>query len=374
MISRRPSALFVAVLIATLLAVAACTEPVAPPLVVDSDDFRAARRVAAITATNLGVLPGDNQSLAWGVNRLGQAVGQSTGANRTRAFLWQSGAMTDITPSDYDGAAYAINNASPTAQATGSLTGSFDVPGSSQTRAIRWTLTATPTFQELDLAPSYGRGINDHGTVVGGVCCDPGGDWVVAIWTAPFVRETIAPLTGYTYSTASDINNAGDVVGESHSYSGPGSPEYRAWIRRAGGSMVALPPLPGEASSRALALSEPNVNGEIFVAGLSETATSQSAVRWTVSSEGVIIQYVGTSGWADGAHNDGHVAGTTLGRKQYAFLWRNGQIEKLPPVKGGSSSAVRGMDRGGAPGDAILVAGETRVSNWPRATIWTIAD
>src|SRR5689334_18517830 len=46
----------------------------------------------ACQIVNLGTLPGQGDSLASDVNSLGQVVGVSG----NRAFLWQSGAMTDI--------------------------------------------------------------------------------------------------------------------------------------------------------------------------------------------------------------------------------------------------------------------------------------
>lgn len=359
-----------------LLTVAACSEPVEPTLVADSDDFRAAKPVAGITATNLGVLPGDNQSVAFGVNNFGQVVGQSANGNTgvVRAFLWQSGAMTDITPSGYESASYAISNASP-AKAVG-----FRWAAGGSNQAIRWTLTSPATIDVLETDASNAYGINDAGAVVGTVCSPCAGAsplWYGAIWNPPDSRVLIEPLAGYTNAFASDINNAGYVVGASYGVAG-GTDTYRGYIRLPGGSLVELAPLPGHSSSDAFALSEPNADGEIFVAGRSRTGTSESsAVRWTVSSAGAVIatQDVATSGWADGAHNAGHVAGTTLGRKQYAFLWRNGQLQKLPAVKRSSASAARGMNRGDAlGGGTIYVAGESRVSTWPHATLWTITE
>lgn len=45
---------------------------------------------------DLGTLPGDRLSLAFGVNDRGQVVGESIGSNGRRAFLWQRGVMTDL--------------------------------------------------------------------------------------------------------------------------------------------------------------------------------------------------------------------------------------------------------------------------------------
>jgi probable HAF family extracellular repeat protein len=47
--------------------------------------------------TDLGTLPGDFASFAFGINDQSQVVGQSCDVNfNCRAFLWQSGVMTDL--------------------------------------------------------------------------------------------------------------------------------------------------------------------------------------------------------------------------------------------------------------------------------------
>ena len=49
------------------------------------------------TMTDLGVLPGDVNSTAFGINNKGQVVGQSCDAsNNCRAFIWQKGSMIDL--------------------------------------------------------------------------------------------------------------------------------------------------------------------------------------------------------------------------------------------------------------------------------------
>jgi probable HAF family extracellular repeat protein len=46
---------------------------------------------------DIGTLPGDYYSVGYGINNLGQIVGQSCDANyNCRAFLWQNGKMTDL--------------------------------------------------------------------------------------------------------------------------------------------------------------------------------------------------------------------------------------------------------------------------------------
>ena len=47
--------------------------------------------------TDLGTLPGDALSIAWGINEEGWIVGQSIASTgSSRAFLWRNGVMTDL--------------------------------------------------------------------------------------------------------------------------------------------------------------------------------------------------------------------------------------------------------------------------------------
>src|SRR5207253_6486521 len=47
--------------------------------------------------TDLGTLPGDYLSVAWGIGDSGQVLGQSCDVNfNCRGFIWQDGVMTDV--------------------------------------------------------------------------------------------------------------------------------------------------------------------------------------------------------------------------------------------------------------------------------------
>jgi probable HAF family extracellular repeat protein len=48
------------------------------------------------TMRDLGLLPGDTDSIAFGLNDKGQVVGGSATQSSARAFLWQNGMMTDL--------------------------------------------------------------------------------------------------------------------------------------------------------------------------------------------------------------------------------------------------------------------------------------
>jgi probable HAF family extracellular repeat protein len=58
---------------------------------------------------DLGVLPGDQNSLAYGINDQGQVVGQSIdAAGNSRAFIWQNGTMTDLNTLTAPGSPYLL--------------------------------------------------------------------------------------------------------------------------------------------------------------------------------------------------------------------------------------------------------------------------
>jgi probable HAF family extracellular repeat protein len=48
------------------------------------------------TMSDLGTLPGDTNSYAYGINDKGQVVGDSCAASSCRGFIWQNGSMTDL--------------------------------------------------------------------------------------------------------------------------------------------------------------------------------------------------------------------------------------------------------------------------------------
>jgi probable HAF family extracellular repeat protein len=59
--------------------------------------------------TDLGTLPGDYFSFAWGINNKGQVIAQSCDINfNCRATLWQHGVMTDLNALTPPGSLYLV--------------------------------------------------------------------------------------------------------------------------------------------------------------------------------------------------------------------------------------------------------------------------
>jgi probable HAF family extracellular repeat protein len=318
---------------------------------------------------DLGVLPGDNQTSAFGVNDAGGVVGQSAdGSGNIRAFYW-NGTMQALTTPGSRGAAYAISSG-----ATEYAVGYENLPGQEH-RAVVWTLPSLVPAA-LDAAGSNALGVNDAGAVVGTYCFSgcggSGAVWHGVIWVVGTSGRTdIPPLSGYGYAYATDINNQGLAVGGSY---GPGIADEGGYLRLAGGGLIPLPPLPGYSNSAGFAVSDVAA-GQVFVVGRSSDAegSTERATQWTVNAtSGTIVATVALEQrWAEGVNLAGDVAGTGGSPSNpAASLFTNGSYLALKAPKGASGSVARGMARGaGSPG---YVVGETSVKRWPRALRWVI--
>ena len=174
---------------------------------------------------DLGVLPGDTGSEAWGLNKNDEVVGYSSGPNGIEAVLWESNGsiqrLGQLAAGDYS-RAYAIN---------------------------------------------------DIGDVVGTSGQD--GSLRAFLWTRNSQMEDLGALEGYTQSFATGINNAGRVVGYSRGALGD---HAFLWSKATG--MQGLPQLSGGEYARALAINEP---GDIV--GVSDSPVGNRAVLWTRQGE-----------------------------------------------------------------------------------------
>lgn len=288
--------------------------------------------------TDLGTLGGQG-SYAFGVNDSGQVAGGSDLAqvfyNTERAFLWQSGTMTNLDDPNPDVGTLseaAGINASGVVVGDGERNDGYTSPlvfsGGSVTRLpTPCCLTDTPF-------PSHGfaTAINGVGQIVGW------GDGVTANGgPAPLRWENgayteLGSLGGDGQGEALAINNAGQVVGWSHA--GDASPHAFVWQS---GTMSDLGLLPGETGAVAYAI---NTNG-VVVGNINSAACGCGPDSAFIYQDGVMRDLnnliPADSGWrlqsARGINDSGQIVGIGfVGLSQRAFLLTPVQTDTTAPT------------------------------------------
>ncbi len=174
----------------------------------------------------LGSLPEYPYSEARAVNDAGQVAGfaETGGHDRwqarvARAFLWQSGEMTDLGtlggPYSY---AYDINN-------QGQVAGKADTDTFGQTHAFLWQNGQMQDLGTLGGANSLACRVSDSGLVVGCAETGAGNTRHAFIWQNGQMRD-LGALPGLPDSVACGVNAPGQIVGYAEPQ--PDSPGKRA--------------------------------------------------------------------------------------------------------------------------------------------------
>jgi probable HAF family extracellular repeat protein len=258
---------------------------------------RSAQAQTGYVVEDLGALPGDTSSVAWGINARGDVVGWSNGAAGTRAFVFtDAGGLIPLPglPDRPRTVARDIND-------TGDVVGSANAGGVDLGHAVLWTAGSVQDLGALGTgAYSEAWGINNLGQVVG--YSDTGASFSTHAFlytpAAGMVDLTPQSDTGY----ATDINDAGQVTGYKTALGG-----YHAFRWQAG-AFVDLGVLPGFAHSFGWA-----INGAGLVSGSSSTASGNSE-RLVRSLPGGGLQDLGGTGEhnvARGINAAGVVVGQT---------------------------------------------------------------
>jgi probable HAF family extracellular repeat protein len=204
---------------------------------------------------------------------------------------------------------------------------------------------------------SSASSINDAGEVAGEA--NTAESIVPFVWTPKGVLRRIPLLPGDNCGQVFGINKHGHVAGYS---SGPDG--MKAFLCTRSGGVRNLGVLPGGNYSRAC-----DINDSDEVAGTSASATGDRAVLWTKTGD---VRDLGTlpgdtSSEASAINNNGDVVGYSKGpRGMRAFLWTQATgMQDLGVLPGGNFSRALGIN------DMSAVVGSSTSSSGDRAFIWT---
>jgi probable HAF family extracellular repeat protein len=204
---------------------------------------------------------------------------------------------------------------------------------------------------------SSASGINDAGEVAG--AANIAKSIVPFVWTPTGGLRRIPVLPGDNCGQAFGINKYGNVAGYS---SGPNGRKAFMWTRSSGVRNLGI--LPGGDYSTAC-----DINDLDEVAGTSASAAGDHAVLWTKTGD---VRDLGTlpgdtSSEASAINNNGDVVGYSKGpRGMRAFLWTQATgMQDLGVLPGGNSSRALGIN------DTSAVVGSSTSSLGDRAFIWT---
>ena len=289
-----------------------------------SGEFRAFIWTSKTGMTQLPSPAGSTADWAWSVNDAGQAVGYSSVPNQN-AFLWSKGVAYNLgTLAGGDGASMArgINRIGQVVGES-NFQGEFGPTG---LHAMLWVPNATNgttgTMYDLGTLEPDGNsrayGVNDAGQVVG--TASVGGVLHAFLWTPNVANGTAGTMVdldpGGAYSEGYGLNDRGDVVGQ-HTVAGGG---VGAFIWNAATGMTDIGTFPGGGNSVAL-----GVDRLGRVVGFAMNSSGQwRPFVWTSKSG---MQDLGTLGGAFGAAYATNPKGQAVGYSQtaggqlHATLW-----------------------------------------------------
>ncbi|MBS0633231.1 MAG: DUF3466 family protein [Verrucomicrobia bacterium] len=268
------------------------------------------------TITNLGNLGGSSsssiaqpQAYATSINNSGQIVGSAYTASRVEhAFLYQNGAMTDLTATygNTIGAAKSINN-------SGMIAGTLNNAVGSYTISAGGTVTTVGTM--------YVNKLNPSGLLVGSDTNYPN----VAAQNSGGTTTSLGTFGG-TQSSAYGINTAGTIVGYATSN---GSSTFKPFVY-SGGTMTNLGNLGGNGEGIAY-----DINDAGTIVGYSKNAsgysTAFSYVNGTITSLGQLNS--GRNSVANAINASGTIVGFAVngpsGRQEAVIFNGAGSITSL---------------------------------------------
>ena len=338
---------FVAVVVAGMVATAACLTP--PPA-------RGALTPSTYRVEDLGTLPGDFSSTAMGINAFGDVVGWSAGPNGTRAFLYTNATgMTALAgPTGRPvTTARAVN-------ASGTVVGNASTGGGDIGHAVRWQAGVPLDLGTLGIGDySDARGVNATGVTVGVSHTDGGTLLAVHAFRHTNSLGMVDLTPTADDARAEGINDAGQVVGWR---------EGRAF-RLTGTTFTDLGVASGFAASFAYAI---NSSGQVAGHVISGTGNAERIFRYTNGAM-VVLGGLGEFNRALGINTAGDVVGygrPGLGLRQ-GFIYTDangmrGLNELIDPTSGWFILGAGGInDAGQIAGWASGPAGQRAVRLTP---------
>lgn len=176
-----------------------------------------------------------------GINDSGQLIGRTNSADEDfgKGFLYSNGQYTQI-PGD----ANAINNSGQVAGQAPFVNGqlTFDMPAAFPNSPSHAYIFSNGTIKDLggvgDSTRTFVQALNDLGQATGSVSFNQGQEPHVAFYDGQTLKD-LGTLGG-PYGWGSRINNHGDIVGQSATASG----EWHAFLAPQGGKLIDLGLLP----------------------------------------------------------------------------------------------------------------------------------
>jgi probable HAF family extracellular repeat protein len=259
------------------------------------------------TLTDLGVAVGGGSSSARAINRSGDVVGASTSADGpVHAILWSQGGMTDLGTLDGFGqsGANSIND-------VGQVVGYSDDAETGNSHAALWQNGSAIDLGTLGGAFSQAYDINNSGQVVGDTRV-ASEDWHAFLWQNGVMTD-LGTLGGTT-SHAQGINDDGDVVGWSEDANG-----LTHAVQWAQGAIIDLGPFDG-GTGFAMAINIHDL--KVGFVGVSRLAPGGPAI-FDRRKPTLLPTLGGSGGEADDVNDAGQVAGAsaTSAENPHAVLW-----------------------------------------------------
>lgn len=325
-------------------------------------------------AVPLPPLGGDAESFAFGINDRGDVVGHSLRAGGgATAVIWDSaGNPTALLPlpGGDESFAVAINNSGMTVGQSRENRGSR----CSRDTAVIWSPdgTALPLLPLSGGFQSVANGISDEGMVAGTskglpdrprVSCEA--PFTPVFWDIDGIPTALAPLDGFPEGYASTVTSSGDVVGGSANTTTGFDFQGTIWRSRKHNTRL----LRGPAASF---LNTPvNGNADGMVVGDSYDYTfTKMAVVWDADGNATLRRPLkgGSESSGRAINRRGEVAGMSLSAAgSTAVRWsRKGGPTALPPLPGDPETEGTAINRSGQVAGHSFGAGASTAVIWRR--------